>query len=90
MDTMPFTEEKKIFAKVQDISDYHRLDPKERVEYDAALKRYRDYNLTILTAKQEGEIKKNLENAKSMRNLGVDINIICQVTGLSEAQIKNL
>ena len=32
MDTMPFTEEKKIFAKVQDISDHHRLDPKGRVE----------------------------------------------------------
>ena len=38
----------------------------------------------------DGEEKKNLENAKSMRELGVDIKIISQVTGLSEQQILSL
>ncbi len=38
----------------------------------------------------KGELKKNLENAKSMRELGVDIKIISQVTGLSEQQILSL
>ena len=38
----------------------------------------------------DGEEKKNLENAKSMRELGVDIKIISQVTSLSEQQILSL
>ena len=54
MEEIPFTEEKKIFAKVHDITDLHRLDPKERQEYYAALKRYRDYNLVLETAREEG------------------------------------
>ncbi len=94
MDTMPFTEEKKIFAKVQDISDYHRLDPKERIEYDAALKRYRDYNVTLLTAQQEGEergvIKERLSIARNLKSLGVDFSKISEATGLSIAEIEAL
>ncbi len=102
MDTMPFTEEKKIFAKVQDISDYHRLDPKERVEYDAALKRYRDYNVTLQTATQngieigreegreEGLAEASLAIAKKLKGIGLDFEKISDVTGLSITEIESL
>lgn len=57
MNTMPFTAEKEIFKKVANISDLHRLSPNERQEYDAALKRYRDYNTTYLGAIESGRVE---------------------------------
>ena len=54
METMPFTEEKAIFAKVKDISEYRSLNKEQKEEYDDALKRYRDYHLTLYTAREEG------------------------------------
>ena len=38
----------------------------------------------------EGEVKKNLENARKMKELNVDISIISQVTGLSAEEIDSL
>lgn len=98
MEAMPFTAEKKIFEKVQDISDYRRLNSKERTEYDAALKRYRDYNATLRTAEREGRAQglaegraqERLYIAKNMKSLGVDVSVIMQTTGLSMQEIESL
>lgn len=38
----------------------------------------------------EGEARKNLENARSMKSLGISVNIIHQVTGLSMDEIAEL
>jgi len=38
----------------------------------------------------EGEARKNLENARSMKSLGISVDIIHQVTGLSMDEIAEL
>ena len=38
----------------------------------------------------EGEARKNLENARSMKSLGISVDIIHQVTGLSMDEIAGL
>ncbi len=102
MNTLPFTEEKKIFKKVQDISDYHRLEPQERAEYDSALKRYRDYNCTIQTAKDEGRVegrvegiaigakKNSIEIARAMKLGGMDKDLIMNLTHLTADEFDSL
>lgn len=94
MNLMPFTAEKEIFKKVQTVSDYQRLDKKARAEYDDALKRYRDYNCVLSTAREEGYAQgaedKNRSTARNFYKLGVDIEIIIQATGLSADEIKAL
>ena len=38
----------------------------------------------------EGMEQERLSNAAKMKKLGIDIAVICQVTGLSEQEIANL
>lgn len=106
METMPFTREKEIFKKVANISDLHRLTHEERLEYDAALKRYRDYNSTISTALEKGRqegfdkgLQEGLQKGrqeevqKMVRNMkmaGLPMSQISKFTGLSETEIKDL
>lgn len=97
-----FTEEKKIFEKVQDISDYRRLNSEERSEYDAALRRYRDYNVTLLTAQREGRAEVRAEGraegraeerlaiAINLKNIGMDISTISKTTGLTIQEVEGL
>ncbi|MBQ6954210.1 MAG: hypothetical protein IJP81_09930, partial [Bacteroidales bacterium] len=44
----------------------------------------------LAEGRAEGEVKKNRENAKAFRDLGVDMAIIHQATGLSEEEIRAL
>ena len=37
-----------------------------------------------------GEAKKNRENARAMKNAGIEIAVIAQITGLDEAEIEAL
>lgn len=98
METMPFTEVKAIFANVRDISDYRRLDPEQREEYDDALKRYRDHQCVMDAAREEG-IRIGIEKgigigiekvAKQMKALGLDGATISMSTGLSISEIDAL
>ena len=62
------------------------------------LKKYRDLNSAIETAKMEGEvkgkiegeIKGKMETALKMLEDGMSIESICKYTGLSEEQVKEL
>lgn len=44
LDRMPFKAQKAVFEKLLDVADLSRLDPKERAQYDATLKAYRDWS----------------------------------------------
>ena len=102
MEEMPFTAEKEIFKKVQTISDYRRLDPERRAEYDDALKRYRDYNCTLSTAREEGLAEgivkgraeganeKALQIARGLKSKGMDMSIIAELTELPIEIIRGL
>lgn len=99
MEVMPFTEEKAIFAKVHDISDYRRLDKEQREEYDDALKRYRDYHLSLETVRDEGVqegivkgIEKGIEKGikRGEQKKAVEIAVALKANGLDVGFIMSV
>lgn len=88
-------EEIKYFEEVMDKAS---MTEAERNRYEESLKAYRDEVSIIKSARNEGleigealgEAKANRKNAKGMKEAGVDVSIISQVTGLSAAEIAEL
>ena len=101
-DRMPFNAQKAVFDKLLDIADVSKLDEKERARYDEALKIYRDYYGTINSAKRqgrkegraeglaEGEAHMRITAARGMKDLGIPIENIVKVTGLTQEEIDTL
>ncbi|WP_347394519.1 Rpn family recombination-promoting nuclease/putative transposase, partial [Parabacteroides leei] len=98
LDRMPFKAQKAVFDKLLEVADVANLSKDERVLYDEALKRYRDYKNTIDYAEERGIEKGRKEGrkegvysvAKVMKEKGLPLLTIAEVTGLSEAEIETL
>ena len=50
----------------------------------------RDVATRIAVAEEKAEARKNRENARALRNAGIDVGLIAQITGLGEAEINAL
>ena len=89
-----FKDRKAIFDKLERLASQANLTEEERARLEEDWKNYNDYFNTIDFAKEEGrtegEIKKNLENAKKMKDMGLSFDIITQVTGLPLEEIEKL
>lgn len=66
------------------------LTKEERLEYDEALKVYRDCKNIVDYAKVEGREEEKISIAKSFKEKGTPIKLIAECTGLSEEEINNL
>lgn len=87
-------------SEARDRLKYYSMSPKERRAYDEHLSAIMIQNDVLDSAKLEGrmegrmegilegEEKKNLENAKRMKALGVSLEVIKQVTGLSPEDLE--
>jgi predicted transposase/invertase (TIGR01784 family) len=53
-------------------------------------KRVSEMNTYERRGRAEGKVQERLANARKMKELGMDIALICQVTGLSEQQVLEL
>lgn len=74
----------------------------ERFEYEESLKNYRDYQNTLDAAKEEGRvegieegmekgrIKEKIETVRNCKSLGLPVETIVQITGLSIDEINKL
>ena len=84
----------RIFTRLFEQAEIARFDEQERREYQESIKDYWDYYSTMKTAhnkgKAEGRGETNAENARKMKSLGVDVEVIAQVTGLSIEEIDKL
>ncbi|MBQ2912178.1 MAG: hypothetical protein IJE52_00595 [Bacteroidales bacterium] len=99
--TLP-QETKEVFYRVLDTADIGSLSEKDQMRYESALKNYLDTMSCIEYAtvkvreegraegKAEGEFKAKVSIAKSMKDKGLDNNIIVECTGLSVEQIDAL
>lgn len=94
LERMPFKAQKQLFEKLEKIAGITNLTKKERLEYNEALKVYRDCTNIVDYAREEGEevgINKGIRlMAASLKKQGVDIKTISTSSGLSEAEINNL
>ena len=71
LDRMPFKAQKAVFDKLLEVADVANLSKDERVLYDEALKRYRDYKNTIDYAEERGIEKGRKEGCKEGIEIGV-------------------
>ena len=95
---LPSQLQERIFEKIFRVAEIAKMNKEEIAEYEESLKKYRDLNSAIETAKMEGEIKGKIEgkieekNETALKMLadGMSIENICKYTGLSEYQVKDL
>ena len=86
LQNLPSQLQERIFEKIFRVAEIAKMNNKEIAEYEDSLKKFRDLNNALETAKMEG---KN-ETALKMLEDGMSIENICKYTGLSEEQIKEL
>ena len=86
--------------------DSSKFTPREQREYEASKMAYRDIKNSIDTAKREGKeeglaegmekglaqgmSQRSLEIARTMLAKGMDAEMVMEITGLSESQLKQL
>ena len=83
-----------VFMKAFEKAELAKMGEAELYDYEMNLKIYRDYKNTVDTAfdegKFEGEIQKSFEIAMKMKQRGLSVEDIAEMTGLSEAEINLL
>ena len=91
-----------IFSKAFEKAEISKFEPNELDNYQSSLKIFRDnkavfdyakdtaYDEGKLEGKIEGKLEGKLETAKSLKKLGVSIEIIIEATGLSKEEIEKL
>jgi len=87
---MPFAAQKAVFDRLGSIAEIAAMPEPQRSQYEQSLKVYRD-NLSILrTERAEGRAEGRAEVAKRMTSMGMDVDTIALMTGLSAAEIETL
>ena len=102
LERMPFKAQKQLFEKLEKMAGIANLTKEERLEYDEALKGYRDCKNIVDYANVEGRAAGHAEGrvqgreeekisiAKSFKEKGTPVKLIAECTGLSEEEINNL
>jgi predicted transposase/invertase (TIGR01784 family) len=92
----------RIFERIFREAQIAKLDRKEQEAYEDSLKVYRDLKNVLDTARDEafeegkaeglaeGERRRSLEIARSMKAQGLGVGLIAQLTGLGTQDIENL
>ncbi|MFM2344032.1 MAG: hypothetical protein RLZZ210_642 [Pseudomonadota bacterium] len=86
--------EEEIFLEFFHLAEISALKGEERGMYEDSLKYYRDIHIietqNLEKGLEQGERKKAVEIAKSMKNEGLDNNLIIKLTGLTQEEIDKL
>ncbi len=92
--SIPSIFEDDIFMQAFEKAEIAKYSEREFNEYQQSLKYFRDNNATfdyaVETAFEEGQKKRSIEIAKSLKENGIPNNIISTTTGLAETEIENL
>jgi predicted transposase/invertase (TIGR01784 family) len=102
LERVPLALKDRIFEKVFKTAEIAKFTPKEHQHYIDSLKYYRDLKNSLDTAKEEGRVegraegeqigmqKAKIEMAKNAKKIGMPINDISNLTGLSNEEIEKL
>lgn len=94
LDRMPWAAQNAVFQRLAEVAEVSKLTKKERIEYDQALKRYRDTLNAIAGAEQkgraEGRAEEALNIARNLKNMNLSIEDIMKATRLSAEEIERL
>ena len=102
LEHLSFKGQKALFARLEELARIANMNKKERAEYEAALKIYRDnenvMDYAVTTARREGKEEGRVEGraegilvtARQMKQKGIALDLIQECTGLSDEEIANL
>lgn len=106
LDERPQRFRDKVFERFFHVAEIARFTPQERASYESSLKIMRDYNNTVRDAEylgikkgkaegraegiEEGAMSKAIEIAINLKNSGMPVDRIADITGLTEKQIITL
>lgn len=88
--TIPTIIADEVFSQAFDKAELAKFGQAELMSYENSLKTYRDLKGVIDTAYDEGKLEGKLETAKSLKSLGIKIDIISKSTGLTKEEIEKL
>lgn len=81
---------KAVFTQAFQKAELANFSPADLNSYENNLKVSRDLKGVIDTAFDEGKSARNIEIAKTLKKIGVTVDIIIEATGLSESEIDKL
>ena len=95
---MPFKAYKAAFEKLEQITDIAALSKEERLKYDESIKVYRDIKATLAYSKKEGyedgiakgREQGRMEVASRMKNKGMSIELISEITQIPIEELEHL
>ena len=102
LNRLPWTAQSAVFQKLESIADVGGMTRAERLQYDEALKKYRDTISVFegvrmegrlegrMEGRVEGSLKEKMAIASNLRSMGMSISDISKATGLQEEEVKAL
>lgn len=88
--TIPTIIADEVFSQAFEKAELAKFGPTERENYENSLKMYRDLKGVIDTAFDEGKLEGKLETAKSAKQMGLKVDDIIKLTGLTKEEIERL
>ena len=103
---MPWAAQNAVFQRLAEVAEVSKLSKKERLEYDQALKRYRDTYNAMTGAEQKGRAEglaegraegraegiedNKRDNGRRMKADNMPVELIAKYTGLTKDEIEQL
>ena len=102
LNRLPWAAQSAVFKKLESIADVGGMTRAERLQYDEALKKYRD-TISVFEGvrlegrkegneegRVEGEKRKAIAIARNLKSMGMSISDISKATSLSEEEIDSI
>ena len=94
LESRPEVLDHQIFTKIFDVTELYNMDQDTRDKVLENMTTERDLRNQMTYAREEGReeghVEERAKNAKNLRDLGVDPEIIAKATGLTVEEIRNL
>ena len=98
LNRLPWAAQSAVFQKLESIADVGGMTRAERLQYDEALKKYRDTISVFegvrlegrMEGRVEGSLKEKIAIARNLKSMGMSISDISRATGLQEEEIVSI
>ena len=94
LNRLPWAAQSAVFQKLESIADVSGMTRAERLQYDEALKKYRDtisvFEGVRLEGLAEGRKEGIIANARKMKSYGFTLEMISDITGLTMEEVRDL
>ena len=98
LNRLPWAAQSAVFKKLESIADVSAMTRAERLQYDEALKKYRDTISVFEGVRMQGRMEGRMEGreeekiaiARNLKSMGMSISDISRATGLQEEEIVSI